>query len=192
MSKADKFLEIIGLGGKNNKEEYNDDYFEDDFDDEEPVRKSSSSDSRSRYAHRREVLDDNDDSGFNDAYSSPAKGNTQSRGRVAAIRGGASSNNKTLIIHSPKAYEDSQTLAFQLKQNKQIIVKFDNVDQLLAQRILDFLSGTAFALGYKSYKISSGIILFAPGDFNVEEQEKKDNELENEDEFYSMDDIRRR
>ena len=101
-------------------------------------------------------------------------------------------NNKTLIIHSPKAYEESQTLAFQLKQNKQIIVKFDSVDQLLAQRILDFLSGTAFALGYKSYKISSGIILFAPGDFNVEEQEKNENNFEVDEDIYSMDDIRRR
>ena len=202
MSKFTKALEIIGVSPKENQDSFEDDYFEDDFKDDaeeikprtskETARSTASSErsqrySGSRYGQKREVLDDADSGDSGDTYSV-----RQSRSRLSAIRGGASAPGKTMVIHAPASYPESQSLVLQLKQNKQIIIKLDTVEKTEAQRILDFMSGAAFALECQVIKISKGIYLFASNDTRIEKPDDEDADNAPADDFYSVDETRRR
>ena len=194
MSKFSKALEIIGIGAKEPKDSYSDDYFEDDFNDDAQEKRVVSEKSK-RYA-RRDVLDDANDDDL-PASQSPVLGDAyasrQNKTRLSAIRGGAASIAKTMVIHTPKSYQESQNLVMQLKQNKHIIIKLDSVEKEVAQRILDFMSGAVFALECQVIKISKGIYLFASNDMLVE-QEEPEREIESTEteSFYSVDETRRK
>ena len=99
---------------------------------------------------------------------------------------------KTMIIHSPSSYSESQKLVLQLKQNKQVIVKLDTLETEIAQRILDFMSGASFALEFQVAKISKGIYLFASNDTRIEKPEPvqldQEETQDEEEAFYTLDD----
>ena len=55
--------------------------------------------------------------------------------------------NGNVTIYSPKSYADVQDMIDNLKRNESIIVNLEGIESASAQRILDFLSGAAYALG---------------------------------------------
>ncbi len=55
--------------------------------------------------------------------------------------------NGNVTIYSPKTYADVQDMIDNLKRNESIIVNLEGIESASAQRILDFLSGAAYALG---------------------------------------------
>ena len=68
----------------------------------------------------------------------------------------------SVIIYSPKNYNEAQPLVMHLIQHKHVIVKLDKVDKRVAQRILDFMSGAAYASDAQVTEVSKGsIYLFA-------------------------------
>jgi len=193
-----KALEIIGIGSKDNNDGFQDDYFEDDFDVRDNHVKSNSSSDRptrsSRYP-KRDVLDDDSSSDSFSGESAYANRQNNRMSRLSAIRGGADSVSKTMVIHTPKSYTESQSLAMLLKQNKQIIVKFDAVETDVAQRILDFMSGASFAMDCNVEKICGSVYLFVSNDIAVErqgEEQMEFDETESNDGFYTVDSLRRK
>ncbi len=69
---------------------------------------------------------------------------------------------QSVVIYSPKSYNDAQPLVMQLIQNKHVIIKLDKVERHVAQRILDFMSGAAYASDAQVTEVSKGnIYLFA-------------------------------
>ena len=197
MKVISKALEIIGIGSKENTDGFQDDYFEDDFDNEQPVKSSVSSErpARSGRYPKRDVLDDDSS---NDSYTPEnayASRQTSRLSRLSAIRGGADGLPKTMVIHTPKSYTESQSLAMLLKQNKQIIVKFDAVETDVAQRILDFMSGASFAMDCNVEKICGSVYLFVSNDIAVERQGEEPPEIDEadgDDGFYTVDNMRRK
>ena len=57
------------------------------------------------------------------------------------------SANGNVTIHSPKSYSDVQDMIDNLTRGESIIVNLEGIESSSAQRILDFLSGAAYALG---------------------------------------------
>lgn len=55
--------------------------------------------------------------------------------------------NGNVTIYSPKTYADVQDMIDNLRRNESIIVNLEGIESSSAQRILDFLSGAAYALG---------------------------------------------
>ena len=55
--------------------------------------------------------------------------------------------NGNVTIYSPKTYADVQTMIDILRRNESIIVNLEGIEDSSAQRILDFLSGAAYAIG---------------------------------------------
>ena len=55
--------------------------------------------------------------------------------------------NGNVNIYSPKSYSDVQTMIDILRRNESIIVNLEGIESSSAQRILDFLSGAAYAMG---------------------------------------------
>ena len=67
-----------------------------------------------------------------------------------------------ILLVSPETFNDTLKIADNLKKNKIVILNLDDIDFEEGRKIVDFLSGTVYALGGSVNKISGKIILFAP------------------------------
>ena len=58
-----------------------------------------------------------------------------------------------MILVEPRAYSESQEIADHLKSRNSVVVNFKRVTNDQAKRIIDFLSGTLYAIGGDLQKI---------------------------------------
>lgn len=72
-----------------------------------------------------------------------------------------------IVVVNPTSFEDARNLAEHLKNRKPIIVNFEKTPKDVAQRIIDFLSGTAFALNGRTSKITAETFLFVPNNVSI-------------------------
>ena len=79
-----------------------------------------------------------------------------------------STNGRKMILLEPRAYSESQQIADHLKKKNTVVVNMKRVTPDQAKRIVDFLSGTVYALGGDLQKIGGGIFLCTPKNVNVE------------------------
>ena len=61
-----------------------------------------------------------------------------------------------MILLEPRAYSESQQIADHLKKRNTVVVNMKRVTPDQAKRIVDFLSGTVYALGGDLQKIGAG------------------------------------
>lgn len=77
-------------------------------------------------------------------------------------------NSGKMILLEPRAYSESQQIADHLKKKNTVVVNMKRVTPDQAKRIVDFLSGTVYALGGDLQKIGGGIFLCTPKNVDVE------------------------
>ena len=85
-------------------------------------------------------------------------------------------NGGKMILLEPRAYSESQQIADHLKKKNTVVVNMKRVTPDQAKRIVDFLSGTVYALGGDLQKIGGGIFLCTPKNVNVEGQISDDDD----------------
>ena len=73
-----------------------------------------------------------------------------------------------MILLEPRAFSESQQIADHLKKRNTVVVNMKRVTAEQAKRIIDFLSGTVYAIGGDLQKIGAGIFLCTPKDVDVE------------------------
>ena len=100
----------------------------------------------------------------------------------------SSESNKTssgkMILLEPRAYSESQQIADYLKNKNTVVVNMKRVTPDQAKRIVDFLSGTVYAIGGDLQKIGTGIFLCTPKNIPVEgsiSEEEGKQKKENDD-----------
>jgi len=90
-------------------------------------------------------------------------------------------NGNKMILLEPRAYSESQQIADHLKKRNSVVVNLKRVTPDQGKRIVDFLSGTVYAIGGDLQKLGTGIFLCTPKNINVEgkiteEVEKEEKE----------------
>lgn len=122
-------------------EYYEDDYEDQDYEDDEVEDEYS-------FEDEEDVEEDDDESEFSDfgedIFSKEMK------------------KKFSVILVSPNNFNDSIRISDELKKNKMVIVNLEEIEFEEARKILDFVSGTVYALGGSVNKISSKIIAFSP------------------------------
>ena len=78
------------------------------------------------------------------------------------------SNGGKMILLEPRAYSESQHIADHLKKRNTVVVNMKRVTSDQAKRIVDFLSGTVYAISGDMQKIGNGIFLCTPKNIDVE------------------------
>ena len=73
-----------------------------------------------------------------------------------------------MILLEPRAFSESQQIADHLKKRNTVVVNMKRVTAEQAKRIIDFLSGTVYAIGGDLQKIGVGIFLCTPNNIKVE------------------------
>lgn len=72
-----------------------------------------------------------------------------------------------LVLLEPRAYSEAQQIADQLKSRNTVVVNLKRVTSDQAKRIIDFLSGTIYAIGGDLQKVGGGIFLCTPNNVKV-------------------------
>ena len=104
--------------------------------------------------------DDNDNEDDNDLY-------TGSKSSKDALKEMGADGNK-MSLFEPRAYSESQQIADYLKASNAVIVNLKRVTPDQAKRIVDFLSGTLYAIEGGLQKLGGGIFLCTPSTVPVE------------------------
>lgn len=94
-----------------------------------------------------------------------------------------SSSSSKMILFEPRAYSESQQIADYLKKRSAVVVNLKRVTPDQAKRIVDFLSGTLYAINGGLQKLGTGIFLCTPNNVNVEgsiSDEAKNNAVKKE------------
>ena len=81
-----------------------------------------------------------------------------------------------MILVEPRAYSESQEIADHLKARNSVVVNFKRVTTDQAKRIIDFLSGTLYAINGNLQKIGDGIYLCTPKNIDVQGKITEENE----------------
>ena len=80
----------------------------------------------------------------------------------------SNSEGNKMILLEPRAYSESQQIADHLKKRNTVVVNMKRVTSDQAKRIVDFLSGTVYAISGDMQKIGNGIFLCTPKNIDVE------------------------
>ncbi|MFS0639147.1 cell division protein SepF [Mesobacillus foraminis] len=72
-----------------------------------------------------------------------------------------------VILMEPRVYAEAQDIADHLKSRRAVVVNLQRIEADQAKRIVDFLSGTVYAIGGDIQKIGTNIILCTPDNVEV-------------------------
>ena len=72
-----------------------------------------------------------------------------------------------VILSEPRAYAEAQGISDQLKNRRAVVVNLQSIQKDQAKRIVDFLSGTVYAIGGDIQKIGVNIFLCTPDNVDV-------------------------
>ena len=156
MGVLDKFLDAIKLSDDDEYED--DDFFDDEFDDDYEEEKPK----KSLFKKEKPVLDDEEEE-FE--IKKPARANST----VTPMRQPARRNAPAMevCVIKPNNMDDSREITETLLSGRTVILNLEGIDLEDAQRIIDFISGAAFAIDGNLQKISNSIFLVTPAHVDI-------------------------
>ncbi|QCR31721.1 cell division protein SepF [Lysinibacillus sp. SGAir0095] len=86
---------------------------------------------------------------------------------VVSLQAANSLKNSKVVIVEPRVYAEAQDISEHLKSKRAIIVNLQRIDREAGIRIIDFLSGTVYALGGDIQRIGTDIFLCTPENVEV-------------------------
>ena len=170
----DKFLNMIRL----NDEEYDDyddyddfdDEYEDDFEDiPAPVVKKKTY-KKEAAATRRDTKSpakktQKHESTFQPAQTAAAASASSARGKIVPMKSKVSRGE--VCVMRPKVFDDSREISDVLLSGKAAVLNLEGVDTTLAQRIVDFISGSCYAMNGHIQQISNYIFIITPESIEI-------------------------
>lgn len=72
-----------------------------------------------------------------------------------------------VVVLEPGSFDEVPGIAEHLKNRRPVLVNLDAADKDVARRIIDFLSGTTYAIGGTTQKVGNGVFMFAPPNIDV-------------------------
>ncbi|SFG46331.1 cell division inhibitor SepF [Planifilum fulgidum] len=73
-----------------------------------------------------------------------------------------------VVLSEPRSYEEAQEIADNLKSHRPVVINLQRVRREQAIRIIDFLSGTVYALGGSIHKLGSHIFMCTPANVDIQ------------------------
>ena len=159
MGVFDKFLDIMKLNDDDydDDEFYDDDDFADDGDFEEKPRRSFFG----KKNNKEESFNDFD--ADEDKKFQPSASSKVTPMRPAAKHGG----NMEVCVVKPTSVDDSREITETLLAGRTVILNLEGMDLEIAQRIIDFVSGSCYAINGNIKPISDTIVIVTPEDIDI-------------------------
>ena len=140
---------------------YSDDEDFDDFDDEldeydDPIQEKAAPQRRSSPFGASRPSEST-------ASANPTAGGTGFNGQVLSMGSGK----QEVVLFHAKTFDDAAKAADELRKKKAVILNMENVDKGLTRRVVDFLSGSIYALDGSVKKIAQSTYLFCPHNMDI-------------------------
>lgn len=153
MGVIDKIIDSMRLS----PDEVEDDFYEDDYyEDDEPVITNIKSHKKAR--KNTEEYDE----------PAPVKGKSKSSGKITPIRQKkAGTSGMEVCVIKPTSVDDEREIADTLLSERTVILNVEGLDIEIAQRIIDFVSGSCYAIRGNLQKVSSFIFIISPASVDI-------------------------
>lgn len=76
-------------------------------------------------------------------------------------------NQMKVMVIEPVSFDDAQQVADHIRNHKPVVVNFENTNGDIAKRIIDFISGTTYALSGDIKKVGKNVFMCAPDNVSV-------------------------
>lgn len=86
-------------------------------------------------------------------------------GKVVPIR--TTPKGLEVCIMKPTSFEDSQEICDMLLTGRATVINLEGFDDKLAQRTMDFISGSVYAINGKLHRISNAIFIVSPDTIDI-------------------------
>ncbi|GGF77689.1 cell division protein SepF [Paenibacillus albidus] len=95
----------------------------------------------------------------------PVENRKNQRANVVSIH---SQKNVKVVLYEPRSYDEAQEIADHLRSHRTVVINLQRVRNDQAMRIIDFLSGTVYALGGGISKIGGNIFMCTPDTVEIQ------------------------
>ena len=103
----------------------------------------------------------------------------ESRPASASRPAGVSSNaSLEMKIIKPEKYEDVTSIAQHLLHRRTVVLNLENTTKENVRRIIDFLSGVAFAIGGNLNRVANSTYVITPKNVDLSEEQKETSAAE--------------
>lgn len=160
MSVMDKFLNYMKLNGEEDDEYYDDDY----MDDEEDIAPAPAP---RRASRQSKAVADEDYDERPVVKRQPVSANKITPIKQPAARRVASGSGMEVCVIKPVSVEDAREITETLLANRTVVLNLEGLDVDIAQRIIDFTSGSCFAISGNLQKISQYIFIVTPPSVDI-------------------------
>ena len=153
MGFLDKFLNVMRLNPDDD-----DDFYNEEYDYDEPEEKP-----RSSFKSRKEREDS-----FQDDFKEQLPAKTTPK--VTPIRPSRKQQNiggMEVCVIKPTSVEDAREITETLLNNRTVVLNVEGLDVEIAQRIIDFTSGSCFAISGNLQKVSNYIFVITPASVDI-------------------------
>jgi cell division inhibitor SepF len=93
------------------------------------------------------------------------------KGKVVNLH---ASRNQRVIIMKPEDFGEAKMIADHMRHRRTVVLNLERAGLEEAKRVLDFISGTAYALNCNVVKVSENIFIFSPDNIELTAEFKKD------------------
>ena len=160
MSVLDKFLNVMRLNPDDDEDFYNEDYYDDYEEEEKPTRKRS----------RKEKIEPEEDDYFEEErkITSVKEKQVKTTPKVTPMRATRKQGaGMEVCVIKPTSVEDAREITETLLLNRTVVLNVEGLDLEIAQRIIDFTSGSCFAISGNLQKISNYIFIITPPSVDI-------------------------
>jgi cell division inhibitor SepF len=106
-----------------------------------------------------------DDEQYEDVDLDKDTGNAKGKSNIVSLH---TQKNIRLILIEPRVFEETQEIADNLKSHRPVVVNLHRVRRDQAKRVIDFLSGTVYALGGSIQRVGDHIFICTPANVDVQ------------------------
>ncbi len=141
------------------------DYEEDELLEEEPAEESTRRWRRSDPVEREDTTVRTERTSYERPRSTAGEVRPTASGKVVSIN---TMTQLSVVLVQPERYEQAADIADHLKDKRTVVLNLEQTNREIARRLLDFLSGVAYANEGKTTKIANSTYIITP--YNVEIQ----------------------
>ncbi len=79
-----------------------------------------------------------------------------------------------MIVINPDSYDEARDICDYIRSKRPVVVNLENMDYEIAQRVMDFLSGSCYSLNGNIQRVAKNIFIIAPDNIDVTSDFKSD------------------
>lgn len=170
MGVLDKFLNAMKLNDDDgfDDDDFLDDEIEEDYEEPRPKK---------RLFKKLEEEDDYDGFSYEESTSHRQERKTKSQpkssrsssgsSKISPMRPRKTNSGMEVCVIKPRSMEDAREITETLLSNCTVVLNMEGLDVEIAQRIIDFSSGSCYAINGNLQKISSYIFIITPASVDI-------------------------